>query len=369
MLLLVLACQGSDTASMDTDSAIVETSDTALTTTPTVPKVDPNSLAALAAMSWDGTKVVYEEGVVPYTLATPLFSDFALKSRAIQLPPGTQVQYTERGVFEFPLGTRIFKSFVFPADFREPTKNLRILETRVLTLTEEGWDAWPYQWNDEQTEAFRLPSGAVLNVSFVDEFGRDVEFAYLVPQRNQCVDCHERVVDGERVNFPIGPSARNLNVNDQLIRFVADGVLAGMPDISKVDAATDWSTFVDNDFSKLPDEDVEAGARDYLDANCAHCHNPEGTEGISSQLFLNHDNDDPFNFGVCKRPGSAGLGTGGLTFDIVPGNPDESIMAFRMETTKIGAMMPDIGRSLVDPEGLDIVREWITRLTGECSDQ
>ena len=65
-------------------------------------------------------------------------------------------------------------------------------------------------------------------------------------------------------------------------------------------------------------EAVEAAARDYLDANCAHCHSPKGIEGVTSQFFLNHDNEDQFNLGICKRPGSAGEGGVDREFDIVP---------------------------------------------------
>ena len=33
-----------------------------------------------------------------------------------------------------------------------------------------------------------------------------------------------------------------------------------------------------------------------------------------------------------------------------------------METTVLGAMMPDIGRSLVDPVGVALVRRWIEEM-------
>ncbi|MBX2798958.1 MAG: hypothetical protein KTR31_14875 [Myxococcales bacterium] len=345
----------------------MSTTTTAVTgDTGTTNPVDPDSLAALRVLDWDGSRFIYAEGVQPYTLATPLFSDFAVKERAIQVPEGASASFVEAGVFDFPVGTRLIKSFLFPADLRRPDEDLQLIETRVLTLEEDGWDAWPYLWNEEQTEAMRAPSGAVLDISVIDQAGENVEFAYLVPQRNQCVDCHERIIDGEGVNFPIGPTARNLHVGDQLSRLGAAGIIDGVPDLSKVDSAVDWATFHAKDFSKLDDEAVATAARDYLDINCAHCHNPAGAEGVSSQLFLNYDNDDPFNYGVCKRPGSAGPGTGGFTFDIDPGNPDESILLFRMETTELGAMMPDIGRSLVDDRGIAVVREWISRLPGDC---
>jgi hypothetical protein len=80
---------------------------------------------------------------------------------------------------------------------------------------------------------------------------------------------------------------------------------------------------------------------------------------MTSQLFLNHDNTDRFHLGVCKLPGSAGTGNGGLKFDIVPGDPDASILHFRTDTAKVGAMMPLLGRSLVHSRGIELIRAWI----------
>jgi hypothetical protein len=113
---------------------------------------------------------------------------------------------------------------------------------------------------------------------------------------------------------------------------------------------------------------VEQAARDYLDINCAHCHNPLAVEGQSSQLWLNHDNTDEFHLGICKRPGSAGEGTNGLDDDIVPGAPEESIVHYRTFTEDMGAMIPQIGRSLAHHNSSPIIAAWIENLPpASCS--
>ena len=56
---------------------------------------------------------------------------------------------------------------------------------------------------------------------------------------------------------------------------------------------------------------------------------------------------------------AAGLGSGGLAFDIVPGQPDKSIMVYRIGSTHPGVMMPELGKRLVHEEGLALVRQWI----------
>ncbi len=369
LVLAAVACTDPGTGDADgttgsTGSTGGSTGDSGLVEGP-----DPDALSTLGLLSWDGQAFTYAEGVQPYTLATPLFSDYAVKERAIALPEGTSATYTGPGVLDFPVGTVIVKSFLFPADLRAPTEDLQLIETRVLTREEDGWDNQPYRWNEDETEAFRAPSGAVVPISATGLDGGPLEFSYLVPQRNQCVDCHERSDAGERSTTPIGPTARNLHVGDQLGRLVEAGVITGLPALAEIDAAFDAQTLEGVDPASLDDATLTHAARDYLDVNCAHCHNPAGTEGISSQLFLEWSNDDAFHYGVCKKPGSAGRGNGGLTYDIVPGEPEQSILWYRMQTDVIGEMMPDLGRSMVHEHGVELVAEWIRRLPGTCEEE
>jgi hypothetical protein len=58
-------------------------------------------------------------------------------------------------------------------------------------------------------------------------------------------------------------------------------------------------------------------------------------------------------------PIAAGKGSGGRFYDIVPGSADKSIVTFRIESTEPGIMMPELGRRLVDKEGVALVRSWI----------
>ena len=52
-------------------------------------------------------------GLINYELATPLFTDYALKDRFIVLPEGKTIQYTGQGVFNFPDSTIIIKNFAY----------------------------------------------------------------------------------------------------------------------------------------------------------------------------------------------------------------------------------------------------------------
>ena len=63
-----------------------------------------------------------------------------------------------------------------------------------------------------------------------------------------------------------------------------------------------------------------------------------------------------------KRPVAAGRGAGTLFQVIVPGAPDRSILAYRMASIEPGVAMPELGRSVPDPEGLALVRDWIAEM-------
>src|SRR5690606_12303192 len=58
------------------------------------------------------------ERVTPYDLNTALYSDGALKFRYVYIPPGAEARYNSEGVFEFPVGTVLIKTFAFAADMR-----------------------------------------------------------------------------------------------------------------------------------------------------------------------------------------------------------------------------------------------------------
>ncbi|MEM1416976.1 MAG: SO2930 family diheme c-type cytochrome [Myxococcota bacterium] len=341
----------------------------------------PMRLSELNLVQWDPeTGFAYNDRVVPYDLNTPLFSDYALKDRAIYVPEGAVMTYTDEGVFDLPVGSVIVKSFSFPADFRQPDEDVEVIETRVLIHGNEGWQNWPYIWDEAQEDAILSPAGEVREIDFIDAEGEALTASYLVPQRNQCGACHAlQTSPGADETFftPIGPKARNLNrvfdyggrvgMRNQLEYLSELGMLTGVP--AEVDAAYDFGPIEEAGLAAVPAEDVDRAARDYLDVNCAHCHNPRGVQGQTSQLFLNYDNEDQFRLGFCKRPGSAGEGNGGLTYDIVPGNPAESILVFRTATEEVGAMMPLLGRSLAHDHGVDLLEAWVASLPPQTCEE
>ena len=106
---------------------------------------------------------------------------------------------------------------------------------------------------------------------------------------------------------------------------------------------------------------LDARARAYLEINCAHCHQPTG-QARNSGLDLLTAETNPTRFGIFKTPVAAGRGSGGFDYDILPGNPDRSILAHRMTSTDAGVMMPELGKRLEHTEGADLIRRWIAEM-------
>ena len=288
------------------------------------------------------------ERVKAYDLINPLFSDDADKHRFIYVPPGAQVKADGAGLPVFPVGTALIKTFAFAPDMRTPDAGNYKVETRVIIRKADVWAAFPYVWNDQGTEAAYAPTGARRTIETVSPAGEPLSIAYEVPNKNQCKTCHQA---GDMLE-PIGPKLRNLDHKgpadvDQLSDWVAAGILDGVPlGLKATPSAVD---------ARLP---LEARARGYLDINCGHCHKPEGSAS-NSGLWLTLEETSPTRLGLRKHPTAAGRGSGDRRYVIDPGHPEESILAFRMASTEPGIAMPELGRTIPDPVGLDLINAWI----------
>ena len=293
-------------------------------------------------------------GVVQYDLNTPLFSDYAEKKRFIRLPKGAQIQYRDQEVLDFPVGSLMAKTFSYFADMRDKTKGERLLETRIEFRNEDGWYGVTYVWNDEQTDATLVVGGGQVDVSWIHSDGQKRELNYSIPNANQCLNCHS-----DNKNYvPIGPTARNLNrkgpasedSRKQLEQLAHAGMLNGLPTSAPIAAMPD--------FEDHHSGTTETRARAWMEVNCAHCHNPNGSARTTG-LDLRAIQTELGKMGVWKNPVAAGHGSGGRKYDIVPGKPDESILIYRLESHEPSVMMPSVGRQLVHTEAVALLREWV----------
>jgi uncharacterized repeat protein (TIGR03806 family) len=324
----------------------------------------------------DGSNLALNEGVIPYDLNTPLFSDYAHKLRTIWMPRGTSGKFDPDGSFDFPVGTIISKTFYYPVlkgaardskavarsydqstDFSDKAQgerglklaNVHLVETRLLVHREGGWEALPYVWNAAQTEAVLARTGDAKPLELVADDGTKEAFTYVVPNENQCAGCH--VVDLRTKQIaPIGTKARHLNreypyaagSENQLLHWTKLGYLTGIADPASAAKNADWRDVA---------QPLDARARAYLDINCGHCHNAKGPANTTALDLTIFAAADRF-LGMCKPP--------------VAGNPQDSILPYRMRSSEPGVMMPEQGRTTTHVEGVVLIEQWISALRGNC---
>jgi uncharacterized repeat protein (TIGR03806 family) len=346
----------------------------------------PASLSGWGQLAAGGGALVLGEGVTPYQLNTALFTDDALKLRTVWLPEGAgPARYDDQEVFDFPDGTVITKTFYYPRSGRDLDRvsgdgaamahftgdrldltAVRLVETRILVRRGAAWDAASYLWNAEQSEAALARTGAFVDLTLVSAARGEERLDYWVPNVNQCANCHTTDTSDGLGERPIGPKARHLNrdfayadgAQNQLARWTQLGLLDGAPD--NTPAAAAWTGGIPSDQLAL-----NAAARAYLDINCAHCHSRTG-QADTSGLYLEPWEPENANLGLCKPPIAAGRGAGSHLFSIVPGEADASIFTYRMASTGADVMMPELGRSTVDEEGVALIAAWINAMAGGC---
>ena len=304
------------------------------------------------------------EGLIPYDVATPLFSDYTAKDRFVWLPPGAAMTWSDTDAFALPVGAVVVKTFGYAHDRRDPSLGKKLLETRLLVRGADEWRGVSYVHDEDGGDARRAVAGAFVNASWIHDDGGERTNRYVVPNQNQCKNCHAAHDD---VLDVLGPKARHLNrpgpagsgIENQLQALIDRGALAGAP------PRASWPPAV---VAADPGSGtLEERARTWLDVNCGACHNARGGAARTSGLYLDLAQTDLHELGLCKAPVAAGRGSGGRIYGIVPGQPDASILVFRIESIEADVKMPELGRNLVDAEGVSLIRQWIAQLPGSCT--
>jgi uncharacterized repeat protein (TIGR03806 family) len=298
------------------------------------------------------------KNVYSYELNTPLFTDYAFKGRFLYIPSGKKMVYKEKEVLDFESGSIIIKNFYYPKDFKKPEGDKNIIETRLLIKEEEDlWKVLTYVWNDKQDDAHLNIIGGEKQVSWKDFNGKTQNINYLIPNQTQCKSCH---MSGKKIS-PIGPIAGQLNrdniyhgmVQNQLEYFESQGLLKELPKKEKWPFIPVWNM--------LDSGSLEDRAKAYLHINCAHCHSDVGP-AKNSGLNLTYWETDRRSRGIFKPPIAAGKGSGSLKYSIVPGQPENSILTYRLKSTEPEVMMPEIGRTGFHKEGLTLIEDYIKSL-------
>lgn len=295
--------------------------------------------------------------VLPYEPITPLFSDYAHKSRFVWMPEGVSAAYVSDGeILNFPNGAVMIKHFYY--DNVQPQGERKIIETRLIYKKNDVWEFADYTWNEEQTEATYSLEGSYAPVEWIDENGVTKSVDFRLPSEVECVTCHKQ----SNQPIPIGPKPQNLNKTldyadgtmNQLSKWQEVGYLSGnVP--SEIVTTVAW-----DDASKP----IDLRVRSYIDANCAHCHSELGHCYYRPLRFPFSETGMEQNLGVCEEPEE--FINESLTHIVARGNINRSVMHFRLNTTSQQYRMPLLGRTIIHEEGVAMISEYINSLTPNC---
>jgi len=203
------------------------------------------------------------QGLVPYDVEAPLWSDGATKRRWMALPGQGKVQFDASGAFDFPIGTAFVKHFELP----RTGGGMRRVETRVFWRQRERWVGVTYRWNAAQTDAQRVVGGLQETIDLGG--GRSQVWRY--PSESECLSCHT-----EAAGRVLGVRARQLHESIDY----GTGMMGQL-------AAWNCGKLFDVDirdpdrFERVRDLDDPTAtrilrARSYVATNCEMCHQPQG---------------------------------------------------------------------------------------------
>lgn len=280
------------------------------------------------------------DGLIPYTVIEPFWSDGADKTRYMALPNGTNVSLNDSGDFQFPRGSVLVKNF---------TLSQRLIETRLYLHNADGsWSGYSYQWNEAGTDAV-LVDGA----QDVDVGGQ----VWHYPSAGECNLCHTAAA-----GFSLGLETLQLNTDftypgtgrtaNQLATLAGIGVLDQQPTAAQRDRRLTRSS--DDTAS------ISSRARSYLHTNCSQCHRPGGTSQAGMDLRFTTPLAETGACGVA--PSNGNLGRDGALL-VTPGDASNSLLHLRM-VSEDSNRMPPISTLQVDTRGARLVADWINQLPG-----
>lgn len=265
------------------------------------------------------------EGVIPYSVKVPFWTDNAQKQRFVFTPPGTSISLDEKtGLFRFPIGS------VFAKHFSTGDTPDKFVETRIMVLrNNKKWQYRTYRWNSDQTTTVTKEVTRFSDASTNNQM-------YRIPSEEECQGCHNKS-RGDVLGFK--PEQLNFNVSDQQH---AMDLLAVKIDFENLAEIKNQPAFPDPKDEALS---LDSRARSYLDVNCSYCHNPKGPAPFfDTRMTLPIEETKMLDGGI-----------------IVPGSPEESLLYNSLVTMDQKKRMPFTSVH-VDKEGAALIKSWIEQL-------
>jgi len=303
----------------------------------------------------DTASLTPADGLIPYDLIVPFWSDGATKSRWISVPDDQKIKFAPTGEWVFPRGTVLVKTFELATNELNPHL-LRRLETRLLVCDANGGVyGVVYKWRADNRDAELLASNLTEAIPIQTATGMRTQPWYY-PSRQDCLVCHTA-----NAGYVLGVKTRQLNRDFSYPSGVTDNELRAWNHLGLFDTNLDAA-----DLKHLPQlarlddstRSLEDRARSYLDADCANCHRPRGTVANFDARY-----DTP----LAKQ----NLIDGPVLIDeridnpriIAPNDIWRSLLFMRTDTIE-AFKMPPLARNTIDEPGMKLLRQWIESLPG-----
>jgi len=296
------------------------------------------------------------DGLMPYDVIVPFWSDGAVKSRFISVPPDQKIKFAPTGEWIFPRGTVFVKTFSLATNELNPN-SLRKLETRFIVCDATGGVyGVTYKWRADGSDADLLATNLSENILIKTATNVRTQTWYY-PSRADCLTCHTA-----NAGFVLGVKTRQLNRDFKFPNGAEENELRAWQRAGLFD--TNFSDAEIKNFPKLARADdatqsLEIRARSYLDANCAQCHRPHGTVAYFDARYdtpLAKQNLIDGNVLIDERIDNPRI--------IAPHDIWRSILYMRTDTTD-AFKMPPLARNEIDEAGMKLLREWIESLPGQ----
>lgn len=309
----------------------------------------PTLLSETGAFS-DLESLKPSEGIVPYELNVPFWSDHALKTRWFAVRDSDRkIGFDRGGNWAFPSGMVWIKHFELELT-RGVSESARRLETRFLVRNTNGVYGITYRWNDAQNDAALVPEEGFDETFTINDRGIPRTQVWHYPSRSQCLACHTPEA-GYALGFRTSQLNRDHDFGDaqgNQIRALSD---AGYFETRVEDIHTLPSAAAADDSS----QSLEYRVRSYLAANCSQCHQPGGPGlGVfDARLTTATSEAGLVNGDLLNRFGNSNVRV------TRPGAPDQSMLLRRIATLGSGRM-PPLASSVLDQAAIELVAEWIS---------
>jgi uncharacterized repeat protein (TIGR03806 family) len=309
-------------------------------------------------------------GLISYSVNAPYWADGAQMERFIGLPGEAQMEFSESDTWKFPEGAVLVQNLAL-----ELTGARRWIETRVLLFQQNEWAGYTYQWNDAQTDANLVASGADEREFVVKDPsapGGRREITWRIPSRTDCLTCHSR-----QAGFALGLNTWQMNhehdyqggMANQITTLTNVGAMKvelwektreGTPR-QRRSLRLETLSRISNPYDSTVS--ITNRIRAYLFANCSHCHTEAGGGNSAMELRSKPKLEEMRIIDVRPQHDTFELPDSRI---IAPGHPERSTMFWRLSHRGFG-QMPPLSITTVDAEAIRLFESWIRSLQDEHS--